>query len=205
MFKGVLMAAAALVLSVSASAADYVAGQHYKVIETPVATRNPAKVEVVEAFWYGCPHCYKLEPTIKPWIKQLPEHVDFQQVPAQFGRAWQAHARLFYLAEVFKVSEQFHTKMFTALHIEKKRLINQDDQRAFFVGLGVDGAAFDKAYNSFSVNSKLRQADAKIRNYQISGVPAIIVNGKYVISAGSAGGEVEMLKVADYLIAKEKK
>lgn len=205
MFKRVVMAAAALVLSVSASAADYVAGQHYKVLEDAAPTRDPAKVEVVEAFWYGCPHCFKLEPTIKPWIEKLPETVDFHQVPAQFGPAWKAHARAFYLAEVFKVSEAFHQKMFTALHVERKRLISQDDQREFFVALGVDGAAFDKAFNSFSVNSKLRQADKKIRDYQLTGVPAIIVNGKYVISAGSAGSEAEMLKVANYLIEKEKK
>jgi thiol:disulfide interchange protein DsbA len=95
--------------------------------------------------------------------------------------------------------------MFVALHVDRKRLVSQDDQREFFVGLGVEANAFDKAYNSFSINSQLRQGNNKIVSYGIQGVPALIINGKYIVNAGSAGGNAEMLKVADFLIAQEKK
>jgi len=197
------MAAAVLLISASAQAADYEAGKEYKVLAEPVPVLADGKVHVEEAFWYGCPHCFHLEDIITPWKKNLAADVSFEGVPAMFGRAWVSQAQFYYVADVLGVLDQVHGEIFKAIHVERQRLLDRDDQRDFLVAkAGVKAADFDKAYESFTVKSRMKQGDQRIRAFQISGVPALIVQGKYVIDATSAGGQDQMLKVADYLIAK---
>lgn len=199
------MAASLLLIGSLAHAADYEAGVHYDVLDEPVAVLSDGKVHVEEAFWYGCPHCFHLEDAVKPWAAALPEDVKFSRVPAMFGRAWISHAQLYYTAEVLGVLEQVHEKIFRAINLEKKRLLGESKQRDFLVEhAGISEKDFDKAYESFAVKSRMKQGDKRIRSFKISGVPALVVNGKYVVSASTAGGQENMTKVVDFLINKER-
>lgn len=198
------IAAAALLFS-AAVHAEYQAGKEYTVLANPVAVMADGKVHVEEAFWYGCPHCFHLEDSIEPWKKNLASDVSFEGVPAMFGKAWVVHAQLYYVADVLGVLDQVHEPIFKAIHIHKKRLLDKDEQREFLMEkAGVSAADFDKAYESFTVKTRMKQGDQRIRAFQITGVPALIVQGKYVITASTAGSQEDMLKVADYLIAKER-
>ena len=200
-----MLAATLMVTASLAQAAAYEAGKHYTVLDQPVPVLADGKIHVEEAFWYGCPHCFHLESTLKPWKKTLAADVSFEGVPAMFGRAWVVHAQLYYVADVLGVLDQVNESIFRAIHIEKKRLLDRDDQRDFLVEkAGISEKDFDKAYESFTVKSRMKQGDQRIRAFKISGVPALIVQGKYVISASSAGGQEQMVDVADYLIEKER-
>jgi thiol:disulfide interchange protein DsbA len=180
-------------------------GKHYEVLPYPVRTRDESKVEVVELFWYGCPHCYSFNPLIHSWAEKQDAGVDFWLSPAVFGKDWKVHAQAFYALEALGVREKMHQPFFDALVRDRKRLTNEDQLAAFFASQGVTEEDFRKAYNSFSVKSKVDQADARGKSYRATGVPAMIVNGKYRISASSAGSNEAMLEVIDYLVAKERK
>lgn len=177
----------------------------YKVVPTPQAVPANGKVHVEELFWYGCGHCFSLEEHVESWAAKLPADVEFNRVPAMFGKSWVIHAQMFYVGQVLGVTEKTHGDIFKAIHINGKRLQRKSEQQAFFEAYGVSESDFNKAYNSFTVKSRLQQGDKRIRAYQVSGVPAIIVNGKYMVDAASAGGQQNMFKVVDYLIEQERK
>lgn len=188
-----------------AQAAEYGPGNGYTEIDNPVPVLADGKIHVEEAFWYGCPHCFDLESLVTPWSKNLASDVSFTGVPAQFGRSWIAHAQLYYTAQVLGVLDEVNNKIFKSFHLQRKQLLSKSDQRKFMVeNAGVSAADFDKAYDSFTVRSRMKQADQRIRAFGINGVPAIIVQGKYVVDASSAGGQRNILKVVDYLIEKER-
>lgn len=200
-----LAAVCLLSVFVTAQAEQYSAGNGYTLIANPVTVMADGKIHVEEAFWYGCPHCYHLEAAITPWSKQLASDVQFTGVPAQFGRPWVAHAQLYYTSQVLGVQDQVHDKIFNAFHEQRKQLLNKSDQRNFLAKeAGVSAADFDKAYDSFTVRSRMKQANQRIEAFGINGVPAIIVQGKYVVDASSAGGQQNILKVVDFLINKER-
>ena len=184
--------------------AEYQAGKHYQVLDTPVRTRDSSKIEVVEVFWYGCGHCYQFEPLVKQWQKGLAEDVDFWSSPAMWGGNMQVHAQAFYTAKALGKLEQLHEPIFTAINVHKKALANADQLADFFAEYGVERADFDKAFNSFGVKSQVRQADARQRGYQIKGTPEMVVNGKYRVSGRDAGSHANMLKVVDHLIELER-
>lgn len=184
--------------------AEWIAGKHYKVLPYPVRTRDASKIEVVELFWYGCPHCYKFNPMVHHWSEGLSDDVDFWLSPATFGPVWTIHAQAFYAAEVLGVQEKMHQPLFDAIVRDRKPLSSEAELSRFFAGFGVDEKDFKKAFKSFSVKSKVEQANARARSYRATGVPALIVNGKYRISATEAGNNENMLKVADFLIEKER-
>lgn len=188
-----------------AQAAEYGPGNGYTEIDNPVPVLADGKIHVEEAFWYGCPHCFDLESLVTPWSKNLAGDVNFTGVPAQFGRPWVAHAQLYYTAQVLGVLDEVSNKIFKSFHLQRKQLLSKSDQRKFMVeNAGVSAADFDKAYDSFTVRSRMKQADQRIRAFGINGVPAIIVQGKYVVDASSAGGQRNILKVVDFLIEKER-
>lgn len=199
------MMAVALMFSFSAMAADYQEGKHYKKLVDPVMVRDPSKVEVVEVFWYGCGHCNHFEPTVKAWKMSTQSDVDFRQVPAQFSRQWKIHAGLFYLTKALKVGDKAHQAIFDSIHKYRKPLLDKDDQKEFLAQYGVSEADFDKYDDSFMVRRQLKIADQLVRDYKISGVPAIIVGGKYVVNASSAGGEEHIFGVVNHLIELERK
>lgn len=184
----------------------YQAGTHYIVLEQPVRTTTPDKINIDEVFWYGCHHCFTFEPMVQAWKKQLPEDVAFTQTPAMWDRGgvMRKHAKAYYAAKALDVLDTVHQPIFNALNIEGKKLVSDDEIAQLFVDYGVDKQQFMKAFNSFGVNSQVRQADARARSYGIRGTPEVIVNGKYRVTARMAGGQAEMLEVADFLIAKER-
>ena len=188
----------------AAQAESFEAGKQYVELSKPVAVSQPGKIEVVELFWFGCGHCYQFEPTINPWIEQLPEDVNFIRIPALFGGAWNVHGQMFFTLEALDVEEQVHNDVFDAIHKQGKKLATPQEMADFFATKGIDRETFLKTFNSFGVKSQMEKAKKLAMAYQISGVPVMIVNGKYRFDIGSSGGPQQALKVADYLIDKER-
>lgn len=185
-------------------AANYKEGVDYEVLEQPGKVDVPGKIEVREFFWYGCPHCFQLESTIKNWKPTLAEDVNFVATPAAMNKRWVAHAHAFYVAQALGKLDEIQPKLFYRLHVEKKPVNSQDQLAAFFGEFGVSESDFNKLYDSFSVRVKVRQADAMSRAYRLRGVPALVVNGKYLVKTQSGMSYEDMLKVVDFLIEKER-
>lgn len=200
LFATLLCLAAAL----PATAAEYLAGKHYQVLDTPVRTATPEKIEVTEVFWYGCGHCFTFEPQLEQWAAGLGEDVVLTRSPAIWHPTMELHARAYYTAKALGPLDELHRALFDAMNLEKNRLASEDAIAEIFAEHGVDEDSFRQTFNSFGVNSAVRQADARQRSYQISGTPEMIVDGKYRITARMAGGHQGMLAVADHLIALER-
>ncbi len=182
----------------------YVEGEHYVVLDKPIATRDSGKVEVVEMFSYGCPHCYEFEPLVKGWSKQQDSDVDFWYFPAVWNKPMNLYARAFYTAQELKVLDKTHMPLFRAIVIENKSIRDEIDLANFFEDYGVNKQLFRKTFNSSKVNQLAGEAEERVRNYKPVGVPEIVINGKYRIDRMHAGGIKEMLAVADFLINKER-
>ncbi len=180
-------------------------GIDYKEIAPPQPTDSPGKIEVIEFMWYGCPHCYHFEPALTAWLQRLPADVAFRRVPAQFSEVWVQHAKLFYALDALGEENRLHRKVFDAIHMENIPLV-EDAQMIDWVGKNrIDKAKFADALKSFGVAGKLRRAKQMVGAYQIDGVPALAVNGKYLTAPSIAGNEEKALQVVDYLIGVERK
>lgn len=175
----------------------------YEVLSTPQPTQNPDKVEVIEFFWYGCPHCYHLEPYINKWLKTKPDNVDFIRQPAIFNSLWEKHAKAYFTAEALGVVDKVHADFFDAIQNKKQKLESEDQLLKFFSEHGVSEVDFRNAYNSFPVDYKVRQAKTMAARYGVNGVPALIINGKYLTSGSLAKTQQNMIDVMNRLIEKE--
>ncbi|MCM0613497.1 thiol:disulfide interchange protein DsbA/DsbL [Marinobacter sediminum] len=189
---------------VPASAETWEEGTHYQELDTPVRTDSDGKIEVAEVFWYGCPHCYNFKPIVEAWEKDLSDDVRFVMMPAALGRSWEPHARAYYALEAMGELEKVHDALFDALAGERRPLNTPEALADFVAGYGVDAESFLSNYQSFGVNARMQQAQSKIRGARITGVPTMLVNGKYKVSASMAGGHEAVLEVVDYLIARER-
>lgn len=182
-------------------------GTDYKLLPTAMPTRDSKKIEVIEFFWYGCPHCYALEPKLEAWAAKLPSNVDFWRSPVVWGPPKDIHAQVFYTAESLGVLDKTHKAFFDAVHAAEEKTSSEDvytsdaELKAFFKTFGIEGDKFEQTFKSFTVMSKVKQADARGRGYGIQGVPTLVVNGKYVVQ----GTMPKALEVVDYLIQQEKK
>ncbi|WP_338574044.1 thiol:disulfide interchange protein DsbA [Pseudomonas canadensis] len=205
-----LILSAALVTAslfgMTAQAADVPleAGKTYVELTNPVPVSEPGKIEVVELFWYGCPHCYAFEPTINPWVEKLPKDVNFRRIPAMFGGPWDAHGQLFLTLEAMGVEHKVHNAVFDAIQKQGKRLTKPDEMADFVATQGVDKDKFVATFNSFAIQGQIKQAKELAQKYGVQGVPTMIVNGKYRFDLGTSGGPEQTLNVADQLIAKER-
>jgi len=200
-----VFAAMALQLAaLSAVAEDWVAGEHYEVISPAVRGTQADKIEVTEFFWYGCGHCYNFEPQVVQWKKTLADDVVVKGSPAMWNALMEVHAKAFYAAEVLGVLDKVHMPLFQAINVDRKRLSDEDELADLFAANGVSREDFSKAFNSFGVGSQVRQANARARAAKISGTPEMMVAGKYRITTRKAGGQANMLKIADFLIAQER-
>lgn len=177
--------------------------QGYEEITPAQPTQNPDKVEVIEFFWYGCPHCYSFEPTLAKWLKNKPDNVEFIRQPAVFSKLWGDHARAYFTAEALGVVDKVHADFFDAIQNKRQALRSEDELAEFFVEHGVDEQDFRDAYNSFLVDAKLRQAQSMPARYGVTGVPAIIINGKYKTNGPLAKSQDNMIEVMNELIARE--
>ena len=180
-------------------------GANYrKVVPAQPTNVAPGKVEVVEFFWYGCGHCFKLDPAIEAWRgKGKPPYVEFVRVPAMWNDTLRMHARLFYTAEALGKLEALHSTIFREIHVNNDPLNTVEQMTAFFKKQGVSADEFQKTFASFAVESKLQRADFLNRRYQINSVPQLAVNGKYVTDEGMAGGEPELFQIVQELAAHE--
>lgn len=199
---GVFLLAALLQASVSA-AVDFDEGIDYQRIGSSQPTESSSRIEVTEMFWYRCPHCYRFEPVLEKWLESEPEHVRFTRIPAIPRSDWAFLARVYYTEEFLGVVDRIHRPLFDAIHKDKRKLRNQQDVADFFIEHGISQEKFDQAWNSDAVAAKVRQARQVTEQYEISGVPTMIINGKYRTSAILAGGSRNLLKVVEYLIDKE--
>jgi thiol:disulfide interchange protein DsbA len=196
---------AASLFGMSAQAAEPAqAGKQYVELSSAVPVAEPGKIEVVELFWYGCPHCYAFEPTINPWVEKLPADVNFIRIPALFGGPWDAHGQLFITLDMMGVEHKVHAAVFDAIQKGGKRLTDKNDMADFIATQGVDKAEFLKTFDSFAVKGKMAQYKELAKKYEVTGVPTMIVNGKYRFDLGTSGGPEATLQVADQLIAKER-
>ncbi len=190
----------------TAVAEDGYAGK-YELITPAQKTTAPAdKVEVVELFWYTCPHCYRFDEShFKNWRKNKPANVHFTHMPAIFGDNDKRLplAKAFYVAKALQVLDKIHTPLFKAIHDDKRDMNNKATLQKLFVKHGVKAEDFAKNYDSFWVNTQINRAKTMTKGYGIGGVPVIIVNGKYRLTSELANGYTEMMKVLEYLIKKE--
>jgi cyclophilin family peptidyl-prolyl cis-trans isomerase len=183
---------------------SFVAGEHYIVLDEPVATRDSSKIEVVEMFSYGCPHCYEFEALINAWRKQQASDVDFWYSPAVWSKTMGLYARAFYAARALNVMDEIHFPLFTSIVVEQRKLSNEDELAVFFAEHGVAKEDFIEAMQSPAVITQAEAAEARVRSYKPVGVPEIVVNGKYRVDRMHAGGLTEMLLVTDYLVNMER-
>ncbi len=200
MFKR-LIATSLLLLAPLAIAQDnqWVEGEHYDVISPALRTSETDKIEVVELVWL-----WPLLYLVTRWKQDLPDDVVFKGSPAVWNKPMELHAAMYYTADALGVKDELHGVLFQAMNVDGKRLGSEKEIRELFVANGVSAEDFDKAFNSFGVKSQVRQANSRARAAKITGTPEIMVNGKYRISTRKAGSQANMLKIADFLIEKER-
>ena len=200
----------ALTLPLAAGAAaqieKYVAGTHYIELKAPVNTPDDSKIEVLEAFWYGCSHCFRFEPLVADWEAKAADDVDFRRYPAMWNALMKIHAQIYFTAEAMDAIEAVHEPVFDAINVEGNRLQNEKLIGDLFEEHGIARADFEAAFNSFSVRTKVNQAEKRMQDYEIRSTPNMIVNGKYLITTGEAvRTQAEMLEVVDFLVDKERR
>jgi thiol:disulfide interchange protein DsbA len=186
------------------------AGRHYAIINPPQPTNvAPGKVEVLEVFWYGCGHCYELDPYLESWKKNKPAGIEFVRVPVVWGPGHKLHARLFYTLQVLGKLESHHTKVFNTIHRGGNMLIGNDEastlklQRAWAEANGINGADFEREWNGFAVMTAVQRAEQLTKRYRVAGVPVMFVAGKYQTDVGGAGGQSQLLTLLNDLAAAE--
>jgi thiol:disulfide interchange protein DsbA len=201
-------------LPTQASLADgkWQAGKHYTLLSPAQPTNvGPGKVEVIEVFWYGCSHCYELDPYLESWKKNKPAYVEFVRLPVIWGPGHKLHGRLFYTLQVLGKLDTLHAKVFDTVHRGGNMLIAQDEEASFKMQLawaeanGVNGEDFKREYNGFAVNTALQRAEQLTKRYRVPGVPLMIVNGRYSTDVGAAGGHSQLLSLLNDIAASEKR
>ncbi|HTO50042.1 MAG TPA: thiol:disulfide interchange protein DsbA/DsbL [Burkholderiales bacterium] len=174
-------------------------------LNPPLPTDAKGKIEVVEFFWYECPHCYALEPYLEAWVKKLPSDVEFRRVPATFNDRWNISARVFYTLDAMGLLDKLHRPLLDAIHKDHLRITDERQLTEWLQGKGVDVAKFSATLKSFAVEGRLKRASALVQGSKIDGVPALMLNGQYVIGAGVGGSEERMLAIASSMIDQQRK
>ena len=182
------------------------AGEQYIELSPPLPVEVPGKINVIEFFWYGCPHCYDLEPLIEPWARKLPSDVAFRRVPAVFNNPqWTLDAQIFYSLDALGLVERLHRPLFDAIHRDHLRTADPAALHEWLTNKGVDVQKFDAAMRSFGVQSRVRRAAQLSIAYQITGTPAMAVQGRYTINSDAVKSHEALLSVTDYLIGVVRK
>ena len=193
-FSGILLARA-----------EIIEGRDYIVLATPQPTEDQRSIEVIEFFWYGCPHCYELHPHIDNWRKNAPKDVKFRYVPAIFRANWTPAAKTFYAMEALGFTKEVHDKLNKAIHRDKIDLSKEAVLFDWIEKQGIERAKFINAYNSFSVQNQVAKVSQMIRQYKLTGVPALVVEGKYITSGKMSGTPRDTIQVLNELIDKARK
>jgi thiol:disulfide interchange protein DsbA len=183
------------------SEAGFEAGKHYVEFGVSQQASADGKIEVREFFWYGCPHCYRLEPYLEAWLEKRPADVAYVRTPG-VARAWISHAKAYYAFEALGITEKVHRPFFDAIHKGGQKLADESSIKAFLANYGVDGESFRKAFNSFGVRTQVEKAKQLNFRYGVESVPSVTIGGKYKTSASMAGSERQLMQVIDHLIEK---
>jgi protein dithiol oxidoreductase (disulfide-forming) len=199
-----LLLASGLILAATATAQDFDISGRYEVINPPQPTETPGKIEILDVFWYGCPHCYRLLPLLEELERIQPDYVQMRRLPAIFRESWDVHARAYYAALALGRGEELHRPIFEAIHVDGNALESREAVREVFTSHGVDGPKFDDAWESFGVDSQVRKSLVMQGRYGVRGTPTIIVNGKYRVSGTQAGSYENMIRVTLALVEKER-
>jgi thiol:disulfide interchange protein DsbA len=169
-------------------------------------TDSADKLEVIEFFWFGCPHCYHFEPVLNPWVKKLPKDVQFRRVPAMFNEEYAQGARAYYALEAIGEESRLHKALFDAVHTGSRLRVADEAALTEWLGKqGVDTKKFAAAYRSFGVEGKLKRATQLTQAYKIEGVPALAVNGRFVVITDNIKSFEQMVEVADYLLDQSRR
>ena len=195
------IAAALLLLAGSLAAKPFQEGVQYVPIQPQPAVGSGDQVEVIEFFWYGCPHCRDFEPTVTRWAEKLPDNVSFVQMPVMFGGSADLHAQVYYALEGMGELDRLHKKIFDAMHVDKRKLKSRAEVEAFLAENGVDMAQFNEAMRSFAVAAKVNRARALMRRYGVRSVPAMVVDGRYRSGTGFRGYD-EITEMIDHVVEK---
>ena len=180
-------------------------GFDYRILPIAQPLESKSKVEIIEFFWYGCPHCYDFEPELSSWVKRQPKDVIFRRVPVAFRDDFIPHSQLFYALEAMGKGDALNEKVMYAIHKESKRLLTEPEIADWVASQGIDRNTFLATYRSFAVVSKARTAKQLTEAYRIDGVPTIVMQGKYVTSPSIAGTKAKAIAVMDYLEEKIRK
>ena len=198
----VLLSAFMFVASFNLLAAEPKMGSEFDKTAQIIPTETPNKIEVTELFWYGCIHCYQMDPILNAWVKKLPADVVFKRMPGLPQPAWAPMAKAYFAMEELKVLDKLHAPLFDAIH--KQKALNPTDEQATIAWIskqsGLEKAKVVTAFNSFSMSNKLNRASQFFRASGATGVPSLIINGQFVTSSTMAGGNNAALSVADYII-----
>jgi len=219
MLRTICAALALLATTFACSAEEvpaFVEGTHYTVLDPAQPTSSsPEVVEVVEFFWYGCPHCYAFEPHVRGWEQGLPANVEFIRVPGTFNAAYKMHAKAYYTAQVLGILDEVHADFFDAvqnnIHAAQGgggdpmtvMFATEDQIASFFVQHGVSDAQFRSTFNSFQVSTLVARAESLQRRYRIAHVPTIVVNGKYVTDGTMARTWPRLIEIINHLVDME--
>ncbi|MBL8201206.1 MAG: thiol:disulfide interchange protein DsbA/DsbL [Chromatiales bacterium] len=184
---------------------QYQEGQHFNKLTSAQGTSSsPGKIEVAEVFWYGCSHCYNLEPVLSDWVKKLPADVSFVRIPVMWNPTNEIHGRIYYTAEALGKLDRINPAMFKAIHVENRPMTEEKDILAFFEQNGVSAADFNKTFRSFAVESQLKRAKDLTVKYKVRGVPLLVVDGKYTTDGPQIRSHQDLLAVTEELIQRER-
>jgi thiol:disulfide interchange protein DsbA len=187
--------------------ADPQMGQQFDQVAQQISTDQPAKIEVMELFWYGCPHCYHMEQPLDAWVKKLPADVYFKRMPALPNASWAPMAKAYFAMQELGVLDKLHSQLFDAIH--KAKTLNPADEAAAIDWVtkqgGLDKIKVEKAFKSFATNMQMNKAMQVFRSSGATGVPALIIDGKYITGSSMAGGNEAALQTADFIIQNVRK
>ena len=200
----VALACVAVVPHAAAQSAGLDIEGRYEVLQPPQQTETGDRIEVVEIFWYGCPHCYTFLPMIEAYDLIKPEYVEIRRLPAIFRESWVAHARAFHTAALLGVVDQTHRPLFEEIHEHRNPTDHKEALAAFYERQGVDRTMFEQTYDSFAVESMVRKSILMQQRYGITGTPSVVVNGKYRITGRLAGGYDNVIPVIMALVERER-
>ena len=201
-----LMAAvtcAAVAPHAAAQSAGFDIEGRYEVLQPQQLTETGDRIEVVDVFWYGCPHCYTFLPALEAYSAIKPEYVEVRRLPAIFRESWAAHARAYYTAMLLGVEHRTHRALFEEIHVNGNPSDHREALAAFFERQGVDRTAFEQTWDSFAVESLLRKSVLMQRRYGVTGTPSVIVNGKYRVTRATAGSDSNVIAVVMELVDRE--
>ncbi len=203
--KKLLVSFALLISAIGLSSPVFAApqiGDEFDAVAQTIPTDDKSKIEVMEIFWYGCSHCYHMEKPLHAWLKNKPADVNFKRVPGIPNPSWAPMAQAFYTMEALGITDKLHGKLFTAIHQQKK--LNPTNQKAAIDWLtnnsGLDRKKVESTFNSFTVNTQMKRAAQIFRASGATGVPSLVVDGKYITSGTMAGGNTQALQVVDYIL-----